>query len=335
MFRIENNEQRRGKPHIRQHRNVEKAGEERDAAVPRGLSHAEIVRVPIGLLRDADSPRSAGVDPDHVRDLAETDALLPPLLVHRETMRVVDGVHRLAAARRNGQPDIEVRLFSGTPEDAFLQGVRANATHGMPLKSADRRAAAVRIIGTHPRLSDRAVARVTGLAARTVAALRAETAVAGDDRTRVGADGRTRPLSSAEGRITASLVLRRSPDATLREIAREAGISVGTARDVKNRVLAGLDPVPARHREPRVEPPAERFDLTSALEELRRDPSLRYSESGRAMLRWLGSRIVTFDQWERITDAVAPHCRATLADIALECARTWADLADQIGNGAD
>ncbi|NUS55376.1 MAG: ParB N-terminal domain-containing protein, partial [Streptomycetaceae bacterium] len=141
-----------------------------DAAWAAAAPHPDAVRVPVGELLDADSPRSAGVDAAHVRALAETDARLPPLLVHRESMRVVDGMHRLAAARRNNQSDVEVRFFSGSSEDAFLMGVRANVTHGMPLKPADRRAAAVRIIGTHPRLSDRAVARATGIAARTVAA---------------------------------------------------------------------------------------------------------------------------------------------------------------------
>ena len=63
----------------------------------------EPVVVPVELLRHADSPRLDGESPDHIRTLAESGSDLPPILVHRETMRVIDGMHRLRAAILNGQ----------------------------------------------------------------------------------------------------------------------------------------------------------------------------------------------------------------------------------------
>ncbi|MGH8879883.1 MAG: hypothetical protein ACRD0P_21450, partial [Stackebrandtia sp.] len=62
----------------------------------RGGAHVERVR--IALLRPADSPRLDGENSEHTQMLAESSEKLPPILVHRQTMRVIDGVHRLSAA---------------------------------------------------------------------------------------------------------------------------------------------------------------------------------------------------------------------------------------------
>ncbi|MEE3922534.1 ParB/RepB/Spo0J family partition protein [Micromonospora sp. BRA006-A] len=119
--------------------------------------------LPIACLRAADSPRLAGEDDLHAQTLAETDAPLPPILVHRGTMRVIDGMHRLRAAVLRGETQIAARLFDGTVEAAFVLAVQANVTHGLPLSLADREAAAQRILRSHPHWSDRAVATAAGL----------------------------------------------------------------------------------------------------------------------------------------------------------------------------
>src|SRR5687767_14440162 len=92
-----------------------------------------VVRVPIRAICQADSPRSAGVDMDYARSLAEVEADLPPIVVNRRTMRVIDGMHRLSAAALKGKHLIEVVFFDGTDHEAFLLSVRLNVTHGMPL----------------------------------------------------------------------------------------------------------------------------------------------------------------------------------------------------------
>src|SRR5256885_2071124 len=80
----------------------------------------DTVQMRVDALRDADSPRAKGVDVDHVRTLAEAGGKLPPIIVHRATMRVIDGMHRLTVARLEGRIEVGVRFFDGTEDEAFL-----------------------------------------------------------------------------------------------------------------------------------------------------------------------------------------------------------------------
>lgn len=128
--------------------------------------------VPVDALSVDACPRLSGEDPDHLRILLETPNELPPILVHRPTMRVIDGMHRLSVARLRGQSQIAVRYFDGAEEDAFVLSVQNNVRHGLPLSLADRTAAATRIARSHPHWSDRTIARTSGLSPKTVAAIR-------------------------------------------------------------------------------------------------------------------------------------------------------------------
>src|SRR5213076_255321 len=65
--------------------------------------------MPIGSLLPADSPRLEGERLDHVRALADAVGEPPPILVHRHSRRVIDGMHRLRAAQLRGERMIEVR----------------------------------------------------------------------------------------------------------------------------------------------------------------------------------------------------------------------------------
>ena len=131
-----------------------------------------VVSIPVLALRPADSPRLNGEDKAHIARLAETETSLPPILVDKRTMRVIDGMHRLMAASLQGRETIEVIFFEGSDADVFLRAVQENIAHGLPLSQADRRAAAERIIASHPHLSDRAIGHSVGLASKTVAAIR-------------------------------------------------------------------------------------------------------------------------------------------------------------------
>ncbi len=125
-----------------------------------------------------------------------------------------------------GQERIGVEFFEGSDADAFLRAVEVNVTHGRPLSLADRRAAAARIIASHPHLSTRAIARASGLSAKAVGALRrCSTDAEQQLDKRVGRDGRARPVNVMEGRWRAAQVMAENPNASLREIARLAGIS--------------------------------------------------------------------------------------------------------------
>jgi hypothetical protein len=213
------------------------------------LREAPVESVPTDTVAVAYTPRGDGADEEFVRQLAESVTPWPAIVVHRPTMTVVDGVHRLRAARLRGEERIAVRFFDGDVQDAALLAVAVNVTHGRALSVADRVAAAERIFLARPDWSDRAVAAVAGLSARKVAQVRracgADTPEAGH---RVGRDGRARPVSSAQGRELASRLIRQNPDASLRQIARRVGISPATVADVRDRMLKGEDPLPPRQR---------------------------------------------------------------------------------------
>jgi ParB-like nuclease domain len=302
--------------------------------------------VPIGSILAGDSPRLNGESAEHIRLLAASDAELPPILVHHDTMRVIDGMHRLQAARLRGEKTVEVLFFEGTLPEAFIEAVKANTTHGLPLTRADREAAAARILASHPQHSDRWIALTTGLAAGTVTAVRRRTGSGGRAITaRIGRDGRVRPLNGTPGRIAASDAIARHPGASLREISRIAGVSPTTVRDVRERMRRGEDPAPGRPDRDRRAQPAGRVlpgnpgdaarsaatrDRASLLVNLRKDPSLRLTESGRALLRYLDAQASGPQIPQALLDAVPPHCAYTLAALALVCADEWRDFATHL-----
>jgi ParB-like chromosome segregation protein Spo0J len=291
-------------------------------------------------LRPADSPRIEGESGEHTRLLAETFEQLPPILVHRQTMRVIDGNHRLSAALLRGQDSIDVQYFDGTTRDAFVMAVRTNMAHGLPLSREDRGAAAARIISSHPEWSDRAIAASTGLAPRTVSRIRAElSADRAQPARRAGLDGRMRPVDATEGRIRASEIIAERPDASLREIARQAGISPTTAREVRALVRRGEDPRAPRERTPpaaRAGGSAGRGKDRSAvnalvlLEGLRNDPQLRFTEAGREVLRWLASRAPGPAGLQDTVVKIPPHCGLLIAELARSLANDWARFADDL-----
>jgi ParB-like chromosome segregation protein Spo0J len=308
----------------------------------------EIMVVPLAKLRLGESPRLCGSNRAYAEQLAETDAQLPPILIDRRSMQVIDGTHRVLAATMRGQETIEVRFFDGSAADAFLRAVELNIRHGWPLSQADRRAAAARIIASHPQMSDRALAQSVGLAAKTVATIRRRCADDGPQPwLRVGKDGRTRPMNSAQGRLRAAAVLAARPEASLRDVAQEAGVSPGTVRDVRKRLERGEEAVPGRHGAPRTaaadgERLAElgesacprRLAVPRApalvLEKLVRDPSLRQTENGRRLLRLLRFSAVGAQEWPGVISAVPPHCAIIVVQLARQYGRMWLQFAEDL-----
>jgi transposase-like protein len=208
-------------------------------------SGADVVAVPILSLHAADSPRLNGEDKAHVKRLAETDAPLPPILVDGRTMRVIDGMHRLMAASLQGRDTIDVIFFHGPAEDVFLRAVEQNVTHGLPLSLADRKAAAMRIVMSHPHLSNGAIAQATGLATKTVEAVRKGSADPPESSAkRVGRDGKLRPLDSSDARRKAAELLTEQPRLSVRDVARAVGMSPATVLDVRRRLSQGESPIP-------------------------------------------------------------------------------------------
>ncbi|GAB2922519.1 ParB N-terminal domain-containing protein [Micromonospora polyrhachis] len=302
---------------------------------------SDITWVDVDLLRKGLSPRLDGIDTTHVRHLAGLPEELPPLVVHRATMRVMDGLHRLAAARSRGERQVPVVYFEGSNDEAFVVAVRLNAVHGRALRTKDRAAAVRRILSTHPHCSDRSIAAMCGVAPRTVARLRQESA---DDcqrlTTRVGRDGRRHPLSAQEGRRAAERIMREEPEVSLREVARRAGVSVGTALDVRRRLLAAAPEVighpstgtPLAQRQwatgdaGRTTVPR----IREQLEWLAREPALRYTDQGRALLRLVSTTLAFLDSPGPTAKAAPHHCRRSLQAVARACASGWLDFAERL-----
>jgi ParB-like chromosome segregation protein Spo0J len=289
-----------------------------------GFDASTLTQVPVGDLRGADSPRLAGENADHVRTLVETGVKLPAILVHRPTMRVIDGMHRLRVALVRGQAEIEVRFFDGDEDAAFVLGVQSNVAHGLPLSLADRTAAASRIVRSHPQWSDRLIASSTGLSPKTVAGVRRRSTEDIPQLTsRVGRDGRTRaivvqpPRDALKDRLDGI-------DAELRARARTREAAPTSVRSVD---VAPPQPRPAP-RENRASP-----DRSQILDVLRQDPSLRFTDSGRALLRLLGLNNSLPHQLDQLVENVPHHCADRVIDLATSYAEAWQEFADLLAQG--
>ena len=324
------------------------------------INRQPIIEMEITSLRLIGSPRLTGPDPGHVEALVAVQGDLPAILVHRPTMRVIDGAHRVQAALRRGDSTIAGRFFEGSEDDAFVLSVWLNVSHGLPLALADRKRAAQRIAVSHSQWSDRRVAAVTGISPGTVADIRKRApGPSAPDSDRIGQDGRVRPLDCSAGRLLAGRLMTENPDLSLRQVARAAAISPETARDVRNRLLSGEDLVPARRPRGTTELAAKSTELTAGagkqryqlnlvrsgerqepvvdrsviVNRLMGDPALRYNDTGRNLLRLLTLHTRWSQEWETIVDNVPPHCADVVADLARQFADLWSDFATRVRPG--
>ncbi|MFE0454729.1 nuclease [Streptomyces sp. NPDC058914] len=201
--------------------------------------------VPINALSPGVSLRQGGTDAAHIQLLVDAagSAELPPILVQMDGCRVIDGLHRLEAAKLRGDDSIKARFVDCSNSEALVIAMKANGSHGLPLSKADRVSGAQRVLGSHPDWSDRAIAGITGLSAKTIASLRGRSADAAPlDGKRIGRDGRRRPVDPGEGRRRAAEYIAAHPNAPLRQVAKETDVSLGTVHDVSARLRRGDSP---------------------------------------------------------------------------------------------
>jgi ParB-like chromosome segregation protein Spo0J len=181
--------------------------------------------------------RLGDLDREHVHRLVETGGEWPPLLVRRQDLGVIDGAHRLAAARELGLEAVEVELFDGSETEALVEALRRNVSHGLPLTLIERKGGARQLLCARPEWSDRMIGRLCGLAAGTVKSLRVaigEGAPVVPRERRIGRDGRARPARPAEQRRRIMEALRANPGVSARAIAHGVGASPGTVRAVSH-----------------------------------------------------------------------------------------------------
>jgi ParB-like chromosome segregation protein Spo0J len=314
---------------------------------------SDVYEVPVKALVVRDSPRLGGINDAHVKRLVECGADLPPIVVHRPTMRVIDGMHRLYAAIRNRRDQVQVRYFDGDDDEAFMLSVELNVKHGLPLSLADRKVAAQRILESDVSLSDRAIASKTGLSDKTIAAIRARSgAEVPHPNRRRGRDGRIYPISGANGRQRTAQVIAERPEASLREIASAAGVSPAVASDVRKRMSAYQDGYSAepgstpqadahvqhKHGVANAAPLSRRAggtgkqadDKQVAMEQLRSDPSVHSKEAGRELLRWLSAHVIDNNDLPKRTEVIPPHRLALVSKLARRTASAWLEFARRL-----
>jgi hypothetical protein len=346
-----------------------------DCSVPDPMNTIEKlpeVSVPISSLVPGFHLRQDGTDAAHVRLLADVagSAKLPSILVQKIGMRIIDGIHRFEVAKLRSEWRISARLVDCTDEEALVLAVKSNTLHGLPLSRRDRISSAKRILAAHPDWSDRAVAGITGLSAKSIASIRNSSA--GDmqyDGKRLGRDGKRRPVMPAVGRQRATEYIRVHPEASLREISRETDVSLGTVHDVKERLRreAGhraplglaecsahpVDPAPdpagqtpgqptvAVNRAPPLVRPIHQGSGTRNTQylvwpaistKLAEDPSLRYTDGGRAFLRWMAMHATQADEWREFIDAIPKHWLNDVSRIADSMSEEWRQFAEHLGH---
>lgn len=318
---------------------------------PRDVRRLPVSQVPVDALRPGDSPRRGGPDRQHVRALADSEDPLPPIIVNGATMRVIDGMHRLSAAKLRGHGTIDVRFVHCDAMSSFVLAVRANVTHGLPLSLTDRKAAAARILGYYPHWSDRAIAQASGLSANTVAQLRHSLTEPREQLdARVGRDGRVPPLDGAERRAAAARLMREEPGASLRDVARRVGISPETARRVRAQLSGstGLSSGSSSLSGPTQPSPSEdarlvtrgrgapygvigqQDDLRRLLQSLSTDPAIRSREAGRVLLRALSLSLAIETNSSQLEVSLPEHACSKVARAARACAVAWQQLGHQL-----
>jgi ParB-like nuclease domain len=303
------------------------------------------VNVPVDVLLPGIYLREAGTSHTHVQLLADAAefSALPAILVQRHGYRVIDGMHRLEAAKIRGEKSIRARLVDCVDEEALFLAIRSNTLHGLPLSRADRISGAKRVLASHPDWSDRAVASVAGISAKTIAVLRNRSSevVRSFDK-RLGRDGKRRPVTGTEGRKRVAEYIGSHPDAPLRQVARETDVSLGTVHNVLELIRRGTDPVaPQREAAPVRRPPADIASTRDARHpyalnwpqvqaKIVNDPSLRYTEGGRAFLRWMALHATHAEQWREFIEAIPVHWASEISAIAENMSGEWRVFADRL-----
>lgn len=318
------------------------------------IGQLPVEEIPLSSLEYGFFLRGTGTNPTHVKLLADaaSSGELPPILVQKDSYRIVDGMHRIEAARLRGERSIRARFIDCSDQDAFVLAVKSNTLHGLPLSRSDRIFGAKRILIWHPDWSDRAVGAATGLGAKTIAGLRSRSA---DEirqfSKRLGRDGKRHPISASDGRKRAAEYMAAQPNASLRQVAREVDVSLGTVQDVRSRMRRGMDPTAVGRQRSSLQPVtvsnqgppqgnaadardirhnARNLSWTEISPKLKDDPRLRYTEAGRKFFRWMEIYAMHAGDWKEFIDAIPPHWLKDVSPVVDELRDELLDFAEQL-----
>jgi hypothetical protein len=210
--------------------------------------------------------------------------------------------------------------FNGSDEDVYVEAVRRNVEHGLPLSIQERKAAAARIFVRNGHWSDRRVASICGLSPSTVGEVRQRTAVpqtqcpsddAGQLDARLGQDGRTRPVDAGAVRRRILEVVSQDPTASLRSVALIVGTSPETVRSVRERMRSHVS-TPTPDAAPAQEVP-EAFNSTPR---------------GQDFFAWFTRTKIGPDDWAIYGHEIARDRACEVADEARRRASRWHEFAD-------
>jgi ParB-like chromosome segregation protein Spo0J len=301
----------------------------------------EVEELPVSKLRVGEGIRSGGLDQEHIELLMESVGSWPPIVVWGEHPVVLDGCHRVEAARRLGRHTVRAIRFLGSPEEAFVEAIRRNVHHGLPLSITDRRRAAECVLVRNPEWSDRRIGSLCGLSDKSVGRLRrlASGGIAAVDR-RIGLDGRVRPVQPGQVRARVRDALADNPQGSLRAIAAIAGASPETVRSVRASLLAGA--TNAAEVEP-LKTSLRREAMTlSVLSELSQPPepvvadppsrdwlsdrALNACDDGATCVRWFAATDVT-EEWRAFVWSVPLGRVYEVVDEARRRASAWTSFA--------
>lgn len=142
------------------------------------------------------------------------------------------------------------------------------------------------------------------------------------------------PLTLADRKAAACRVVQGHPEWSDRAIAEATGLSDKTVGSIRRR-LAGAIPRTrwrigrdgrARSLPTRKGGIGTSRSWTPLLRKLQKDPSLRYTDAGRTMLRWLHTH-PAIDGGPDVVAALPVHCLPTAAQVCRQHAVEWAELA--------
>jgi len=290
----------------------------------------ETTEVAIATLKSGILLRFAGEDVEHAQSLAWRLDDCPPILVERRTATVIDGAHRVLAAKLLGRETICVRYFTGTRQEAFVEAVKANVSHGKPLTLAEREAAAKKLLEMHSDWSNRLLASVCGLSDKTVDRLRKSAAELPQSSARIGRDGRRRPVDTRLLRNEIATALRAQPDARPDDVARSLRTSASTVRDVRKRLQGGADPVqPKRDADaprPRITLPLPDGDERAPVD-WSSDKAILSLPGGGGFAKWLAQTKIEPRDWEAHLFEIPLGRIPQLIEESKTRAAEWSDFA--------
>ena len=142
------------------------------------------------------------LDKQIISEYKERLDYMPPVIVY-ETERgyiLVDGFHRLAAAKQDGRNKINAEVKQGSVNDSLAHACIANLRHGKPLENDERQRAIKLYIKLNVNNSNRMLAEAVGCSEATIRRYRSDMEHVGEiekAEKRVGKDKKVRETTAS------------------------------------------------------------------------------------------------------------------------------------------